>query len=291
MMPTKNLSRIALCLILFFTAFTITITNATTENNYNTDNNFLTNISESTHTENGYKANIIINPNIVGIYANENGFKLDLTINTQGIGGSLKENGYKLDLTPEKTFPDIPDIAITKIVTSKTVVGQGYTTLINITVTNQALNYETFHVIIYANTTTIKTQTVTLTSGNSTTITFAWNTTGFDKGNYTIWAYAWPVQGETDTADNTLTDGWVYVSVPCDITGPENPPESGKYPPDGVCNMRDIGYICNHFVTKPSSPNWDPNCDVTGPTKGVPDGKVNMRDIGEACKNFMKTDP
>jgi hypothetical protein len=212
MMPTKNLSRIALCLILFFTAFTITLTNAITENNYKNDNNFLTNISESTHTENGYKTNIIINPSVAGIYANENGFKLDLSINTQGMGGSLKENGYRLDLTPEKTFPDIPDVAIAKITTSKTVVGQGYSILINITVSNQALNYETFHVIIYANTTTIKTQTTTLVSGNSTTITFTWGTSGFAKGKYAIKAVADTVQGETDILDNSYTGDWIFIT-------------------------------------------------------------------------------
>jgi len=98
-------------------------------------------------------------------------------------------------------------------------VGQGYTTFINITVTNQALNYETFHVIIYANTTAIATQTVTLTSGNSATITFTWNTTGFAKGNYTVWAYAWPVLGETVTSDNTFTDGSVQVTKKGDVNG------------------------------------------------------------------------
>ncbi|MEM3616535.1 MAG: LamG domain-containing protein [Candidatus Bathyarchaeia archaeon] len=132
---------------------------------------------------------------------------------------------------------------------------------------------------------TIGTQTVTLESGASTTLTFTWNTTGFAKGNYTLWVYAWPVQGETDTADNTLYDGTVYVGVPCDITGPI------EGVPDGICNMRDIGYICRRFGTTPSSPNWDPNADVTGPTPKTPDNIVNMRDVGEACRNFGQQDP
>jgi hypothetical protein len=273
MIPTKNLSRIALCLILIFTAFTITLTNATTENNYNTDNNFLTNISQSIHTENGYKANIIINPHITGIYAQENGYKLDLTINTQGIGGSLKENNYKLDLTPEKTFPDIPDIAITKIVTSKTVVGQGYSILISLTVSNQALNYETFHVIIYANTTIIKTQTLTLTSGNSTTITFTWNTTGFAKGNYTISAYAWPVDNESDLSDNTFTDGSVRVVKPGDING------------DNFVNYLDGILLGAAFSSKPGDTNWNPNSDLND------DGYINYLDGIILGAHFGQTDP
>jgi len=177
------------------------------------------------------------------------------------------------------------DIAVTSVHPIKTIVGQGYTMNINVTVANQGDFTETFNVTLYANTTTIETKQITLTNGASTTITFTWDTTGFAKGNYTIWAYAWPVQGETDTADNTLFDGVVYVGVPCDVSGPT------QGVPDGICNMRDIGYICAHFGTTPTSPNWNPNCDITGPTPKIPDDVVNMRDIGEACRNFGKTDP
>ncbi len=66
----------------------------------------------------------------------------------------------------------------------------------------------------------------------------------------------------------------------CDVTG------SVPGVPDGICNMRDIGYMCSHFGTTPSSLNWDPRCDVTGPTPNVPDGVVNMRDIGMATTHF-----
>lgn len=43
------------------------------------------------------------------------------------------------------------------------------------------------------------------------------------------------------------------------------------------------------FMTTPSSPDWDCNCDATEPTPHVPDGIVNMRDVGEAASNFGKT--
>ena len=41
-----------------------------------------------------------------------------------------------------------------------------------------------------------------------------------------------------------------------DVTGPENPPGSGQFPPDGVINMRDIGYICSLFMTTGTPINW-----------------------------------
>jgi len=217
MASTKNFRKTALNLISLSILFTITLAYATTEDNYITDNNFLTDISESTHTENGYKANIIVNPDVVGIYAQENGYKLDLAINPQGIGGSLKENGYKLDLIPEKSFPELRrDIAITNVVVSKSVVTQNYTVFINVTIENQGDFTETFNVTTYYDSTAIETQNVTSLNPNSNiTLTFNWNTTGVSPGNYIVSAQASIVPGETepDIADNTLTNGIVKIVV------------------------------------------------------------------------------
>jgi hypothetical protein len=102
MTSTNKPKKIALCLILLFTALGITQVNATTENNYKHDIQILPRISESTHTENGYKAAIIMNPHTTGIYTEENGYKTELTINPHGIGGKHTENNYQLDLIPEK---------------------------------------------------------------------------------------------------------------------------------------------------------------------------------------------
>jgi hypothetical protein len=56
-----------------------------------------------------------------------------------------------------------------------------------------------------------------LQTGSSKTITFTWKTTDFAKGNYTINACIWPVEDEADTEDNTLTNGWVIVTIPGDV--------------------------------------------------------------------------
>ena len=179
----------------------------------------------------------------------------------------------------------INDIAIKNVIPSKTVVGSGYTMSINVTIENQGDYTETSNVKVYANATSIASKTITLESSKFITITFIWNTTGFERGNYIINAYATPVPGEAEIEDNTSPDIEVLVAVPCDISG------TTPGVPDGVCNMRDIGYMCAHFMTTPSSPNWDPNCDVTGPTPREPDNVVNMRDIGEACNNFLNQNP
>jgi hypothetical protein len=65
-----------------------------------------------------------------------------------------------------------------------------------------------------------------------------------------------------------------------DISGPI----LGK--PDGVCNMRDIGYIAGHFGAHAYDLRWYPGaygcggCDVYG------DRKIDMRDLSFACRHF-----
>jgi hypothetical protein len=140
-------------------------------------------------------------------------------------------------------------------------------------VANEGRYVETFNVTLYANTTEIETREITLTSGNSTTLTFTWNTSGFAKSNYTISAYAWPVPGETDTDDNTFVDGWVVVAMPGDINN------------DGIVDYADINPICRLFGKTPIDPNWNPNCDINN------DNIIDYQDINIPCRHFGKTDP
>ena len=161
------------------------------------------------------------------------------------------------------------NIATTNVTLSKGVVGQGHSLFINATVQNQGNLAETLNVTLYANTTAIATVTnITLTSGNSTTITFTWNTTGFVKGNYTIKVVANQVPGETETSDNTYEGGWVLVSCVGDVNG------------DKKTSIADIVLVIGKFATLPSSPEWNPNMDIDG------NDKVTIGDIVITIKNF-----
>jgi hypothetical protein len=161
------------------------------------------------------------------------------------------------------------DVAVVDIQRWKTVVGQGYSMRINVTVSNQGDFTETFNVTVYANTTAIETQTVnSMPNGTSTILTFTWGTTGFAKGNYTIWAYAVPVQDETDTADNTYEDGWVLVSCVGDVNG------------DKKTTIADIVLVIGKFGTTPSSLGWNPNMDIDD------NDKVTIGDIVITINNF-----
>jgi hypothetical protein len=177
------------------------------------------------------------------------------------------------------------DIATTNVTPLKTVVGQGYTMNINVTVENHGDFTETFDVTLYANTTIIETKQITLTSLNSTTITFTWNTSGFVKGNYTISAYAWPVQGETDTEDNSLTDGWAIVSMVGDVVGDISTPGTTDWP-NGKVDMMDVYAIALTYGHDYPDPWYNPNLDWDN------DQKIGMSpEYYLTCMNYGKTDP
>ena len=250
MTNAKHQHNMAASLVLASMLFiTITVTYATPEDGYTNNTDQLPDVYEGTHIERNYKAYIIINPEVTGAYAAEGDYKIDITINPNPIGGSFKEGDYKLDLIPAKSFPDQYGISITDVVTSKTIVGQGYAVTINVTAANQELTPTTFSVTIYADTATIHTQTITLSGKTSAVITFAWITTTSAKGTYTISAFAIPIPGETYTVDNTHTDGTVKVTIPCDANG------------DGIVDIRDLFSLGKAYASTPYTNNWNPNCD------------------------------
>jgi parallel beta-helix repeat protein len=161
-----------------------------------------------------------------------------------------------------KPYAGLYDIGITNITPSKTVVGQDYNLTISMKILNYGINTETFNLTVYANKTAIQTITnIVLTSRNSTTITFTWNTTGFAKGNYTIWAYAWPVPDETDTTDNTVIDGWVIVTIPGDVNG------------DHLVDISDLVMTVNAIPSAPGWSNWNTDTDINN------DGLCDVGDL------------
>jgi len=112
---------------------------------------------------------------------------------------------------------------------------------------------------------------VELFPGNQTTLIFTWNTTDVPYGNYTISATAKTVLGETDTGDNTYTDGWVVVTVAGDVNG------------NGVVDASDLFYLSKIHGSKPGDPDWNPNCDING------DSKVDVSDLSDLSRNYGKT--
>lgn len=174
---------------------------------------------------------------------------------------------------------EVRDVAVTNIVTSKTgcfpipTVGQNYTIRVNVTVENKGDLVETFNVTAYANSSTIGKQEVTLVPSETRTLTFTWDTTDFDKGNYTISAYAWPVSDETNLGNNTLEDGEISVAMLGDLDA------SGKVGP------YDFYLFARGYGSTPTMPNWNPNADFDE------SGKVGPYDFYLFARNYGKQDP
>jgi len=176
--------------------------------------------------------------------------------------------------TTNKAIAETHNIATTNITTFKTVVGQGYSLNINVTVANQGYREETFNVTLYANATSIASQTVTLTNGKHTTITFTWNTTGFAKGNYTISAVADTVPEESDTADNThIAEEQVCISI------------AGDLDCDRDVDLYDAVKLLTHYGAKADQPLYDGNCDIDG------DGDIDLYDAVKLLTQYGKKDP
>lgn len=284
MTTINNIKTIASILTLLLLLSTAASTLAMTENNYKTDNNFLTDTSETISTENGYKANIILNPHTTGIYANENGYKLDLAINPAGIGGALKESNYRLDLFPEKSFSDFRVFTLINVTNSKAgcvptpLVCKGYTARVNVTILVGAIFAQNLIAIAYANSTIIGTKTLSnLAADTQTIITFIWNTTEFAKGDYTLWVHAISIPLGMETEDSQI-DGYVTVSMVGDVIF------------DGKVDVKDVYAVARAYGTSPEGPNppgrkYNPNLDIND------DGRIDVRDYYIVCKQYGEVDP
>lgn len=162
-----------------------------------------------------------------------------------------------------------PDVAVTNVASSKTVVGQGFSADVNVTVANQDDLTETFNVTLYANSTVIGTQQVSnLNASDQMTLTYMWDTTGLAYGNYTLSAYAEPVPGETNVANNNRTGGVVAVTIPGDVDG------------NFKIDMSDITLLLQAFGSKAGHPRFDVNADVDNNLQ------IDLSDIVTALVHF-----
>jgi hypothetical protein len=172
-----------------------------------------------------------------------------------------------------KPYPWGPhDIGITSVDALKTVVGQGYPVQITLMVFNYGATNEHINATVYANTTVVYTfENVPLAGRDSTTLTFTWNPTNVAKGTYTLKAEVSAVPDEPDTADNTMLDGAVFVTIPGDVDG------------DRDVDIYDIVRIACTYDTEYPDPRYDRLYDVEL------DGDIDIFDIVIAAGNYGKS--
>jgi len=112
------------------------------------------------------------------------------------------------------SIPPPHDVAIFSVTTSKNVVNRGETVPIEVVAQNKGTSSETFDIEAYADTTLVgRKSSVSLIPGELYPTTINWNTSSTAAGTYIISAKASIVTGETNTADNTYTDGTVTVNI------------------------------------------------------------------------------
>jgi hypothetical protein len=164
------------------------------------------------------------------------------------------------------------DTAVTRVDTAKdsgrTVIGQGYSTNISVTVKDYGIYAESFNVTDYLNATALQTQKVTLEIGVATTINFSWNTKGFAYGRYTVSTNVKLAPSETNNWIGPFTYGTITVTIPGDVNG------------DGVVNLKDLTVLAlNWLRTVPPAPA---NADING------DGVINLKDLTLIDLNWLK---
>jgi hypothetical protein len=157
-----------------------------------------------------------------------------------------------------------PNIKITGVQPHPIVVGYGGTLYVDVNVTNEGSFPLTVNITLYANTTDLVTEAVTIGANNSTTAMINATVTiagGLDLANYTIWVYAWPTLGETNTTDNMFIDGMITVKFIGDIDG------------DRDVDILDVVQITSIYGARRGQPQYNPKCDLDD------DGAVTILDV------------
>ena len=164
--------------------------------------------------------------------------------------------------------PGVHALAVTDILTAGSVVGQGYSTSINVTIANEGTFTENVNCTIYANNTGIKTIDVLLGGLDEVTVSIPWDTTSWTMGNYTISANVTSVEGETETLDNTMEDGMILVTTPGDVDG------------DFDVDIFDIVKIARAYGSSEGDLLYNGNADIDG------DGDIDIFDVVIAAGNY-----
>jgi len=217
-----------------------------------------------------------------GSYQNETG--------SDGIGDAP----YVIDASNQDNYPlVIHDTALTNIHTMKTnclplpTVCQNMTTGVYVTVENQGEYAETFNVTAYANSTLIGIQNATLNVGESTVLTFSWNTTGLPEYCfYTISANTTLLPYETNLTDNSLVGDNITITHLGDITG------------DGKVDVQDLARVSGAFgtvrISDPQDPHYNqywhpiacPHCPHSPNADINCDSKVDIQDLARTSAEF-----
>jgi len=167
------------------------------------------------------------------------------------------------------THPYAPDIAVTDVTTNSTKAYIGQIVQVTVSVMNKWYENETFNVVVYANSTSIKTLNfIELTPLSNTSKTFLWNTSSLPSGNYTMKVEADILPGEIEFDDNTYSGSQIEI-IKIDV----------DFNDDGIVDALDLRIAAIHFGESGILP-YDLNFDNI----------VNLGDLSIIVSNYGSAD-
>jgi hypothetical protein len=152
-----------------------------------------------------------------------------------------------------KVYVGTRDLTATAVKPYRTAIPIGFDKGVDVLVTvkNNGQATETFNVTLSQGSIEIGNQTTALISGGSGNLTFTWNTSILQYGNYSLNGSAVPLPYETHTSDNNLTK-YAVVTIPGDTNG------------DMTVDIYDAIVLAAAYEANSSSPSWNPNADING---------------------------
>jgi hypothetical protein len=185
---------------------------------------------------------------------------IDYLINAQG---SIQVNGPSIELTATGTVTSGPSLSL-NVCPCKTVVGEGYSLPINVTITNESYLSLIPYVTVCLNTTVIGTETnINLSNGTQTTISLTCNTSSFGLGKYKVTAYP----------GNISAPDLIVLTIPGDVDG------------NFQVQLADLVILAKTYGSKPADTNWNPNADIDS------NGAVGLPDLVILANHYGKHYP
>jgi hypothetical protein len=162
---------------------------------------------------------------------------IDYLVDAQG---SIQVNGMSIYLTATGTVTSGPSMSL-NVCPCKTVVCEGYSLPINVTITNASYLSLIPYVTVCLNTTVIGTDTnINLSNGTQTTISLTCNTSSFGLGKYNVTAYP----------GNVSAPDLIVLTIPGDVDG------------SFQVQLPDLVILAKTYGSKPADTNWNPNADI-----------------------------
>jgi hypothetical protein len=175
---------------------------------------------------------------------------------------------YLVNRTISDTFHNI---GVDSIIALKTIVGEGYTMRLNVSLRNTGYHTETVNLEAYANDTFAASKLFTILHESSATATITWNTSGFAKGNYRMTVVAEAVPYETNISDNSCLGGMVFITIAGDVDG--NRKVDGK----------DVALAAKYYNSFEGQPRYIANVDIND------DRRIDGKDFAILAKNYGKS--